>query len=353
MRHLLSLPFTLGALLLVIGCDSVPTLDEDTCPIRPVYFETGEYLSGSWSSQGLLAVHHRPSDSAGAFLGNLTGIYTLRPDGTGLTRVITQVDLGDYTYYPRWSPDGQWIAFTTGYVLYKIRPDGSELTRLTYSDGRDKWRFAWSSDGRYIAYGTYLATDRNQRGLHVAVSEGSNSEKSLRVPVKGEECFNCPDAPGYDRIWFVSFFDWMRSGREVVYSAFENSKGSVHLAAYDTSTARVRILRSFKHPIDYIAVAPDGQHVAFSSQREGIGVVRADGSELRWLDEHGSEPQWAPNSRTILYRRLGHKDYENHRNPGYGELWAIGIDGRGKRQVTWSRHSLAGEHVPVPSPCEL
>ncbi len=347
--RMLFLPLLAAALA---ACDADPSGSESgSCGIRPVYFETGEYLSGSWSPQGLLAVHHQPLDSMGNYRGDLTGIYTLHLDGTGLTKVITQAELGDRIFYPSWSPDGQWIAFTTEYVLYKIRPDGSDLTRLTHSDARDKWRFAWSPDGRQLAYGTSMTTDRKQRGLHIVNSDGIGSEKKLHVPIEGEECFKCPNALGYDRIWSVSFFDWMHGGHEISYGAFENLSGSIHLVAYDTSTARVRIIRSFKHPIDNIAVSPDGRYIAFFSYSEGLGIVRTDGAQLRWLDEHGYWPQWAPDSHTVLYRRLGYKDYEHHRDPGYGELWAIGIDGQAKRQVTWSRHSLAGKPVPIPDLC--
>lgn len=44
-----------------------------------------------------------------------------------------------YDYDPRWSPDGSWIAFWRDDNLYKIRPDGSGLTQLTFLNGTSDW----------------------------------------------------------------------------------------------------------------------------------------------------------------------------------------------------------------------
>lgn len=74
-------------------------------------------------------------------------------DGKNLSQIL-QVD-GSYCHQPDWSPDGQWIAFATdrdGNVeVYKVRVDGTELTRLTNSPGLDS-RPRWSPDGRWLTF---------------------------------------------------------------------------------------------------------------------------------------------------------------------------------------------------------
>jgi Tol biopolymer transport system component len=54
-------------------------------------------------------------------------LYTIHPDGTGLTRVTTGPS---YPYRPAWAPHGR-ISFTIyGKGIFTMRRDGSDLTQL-------------------------------------------------------------------------------------------------------------------------------------------------------------------------------------------------------------------------------
>ncbi len=62
----------------------------------------------------------------------------------GSDRTVVVDDLGNDAW-PEWSPDGDWIAFTGdrdgGTDIFVVRPDGSDLTRVTTDLGgaRPRW----------------------------------------------------------------------------------------------------------------------------------------------------------------------------------------------------------------------
>lgn len=81
-------------------------------------------------------------------------IFTVRPDGTEMTRVTP----GTGSFGAKWSPDGQWLAFERYHggddptTIQLIRPDGSDERQLVESDGYQMGA-AWSPDGTRILFG--------------------------------------------------------------------------------------------------------------------------------------------------------------------------------------------------------
>ena len=83
---------------------------------------------------------------------------TFGPEGDGLkimnieTNAAAMLTKG-YDNFPLWSPRGDLIMFTRlaqgDYDIYTIRPDGTDLKRLTTSRGNDAHQ-AWSPDGEQI-----------------------------------------------------------------------------------------------------------------------------------------------------------------------------------------------------------
>jgi Tol biopolymer transport system component len=85
---------------------------------------------------------------------------TFGPDGDGLrimnlaTSAITTLTSG-YDNFPLWSPRGDLIMFSRiekgDYEVFTIRPDGTDVRRLTSSPGNDA-HMGWSADGEQIVF---------------------------------------------------------------------------------------------------------------------------------------------------------------------------------------------------------
>jgi Tol biopolymer transport system component len=100
-----------------------------------------------------------PQDGYIAFHNQYVGIVVAADTGEGAVQV-PNTQPGDF--WPAWSPDGEWLSFIRGepdQVLgggdyYKVRLDGTELTRLTFlgndADNHMGPAGAWSEDGAYI-----------------------------------------------------------------------------------------------------------------------------------------------------------------------------------------------------------
>jgi TolB protein len=132
--------------------------------------------SASWSPDGTRVVFtHQERSSPGSL--DQFAVDTIKPDGTDLRQVTpNDVQAGQ----PAWSPDGTLIAFQSppdpeGVVkdLYTIRPDGRGMTPLTSNlDGNDSDHPSWSPDSSRIAFSHVRPGSTTGADLYVVNRDG-------------------------------------------------------------------------------------------------------------------------------------------------------------------------------------
>ncbi len=192
----------------------------------------------------------------------------------------------------QWSPDSQWIGFTSARVgdknqVFAIRPDGGEAVQLTKSETAVTG-FEWSADGTRIAY---LAADaeskerkaRKDRMGDFEVVRGEyvfthvwtfDVAEGLKAPVTGTQRTK-------GNTFNVGSLAWSPDGARIAFHATRNADlVQVHTAdvyTLDLATDTVTPLVTQAGPDTGPRWSPDGTRIAFESAMARPDFFHANG----------------------------------------------------------------------------
>lgn len=172
-------------------------------------------------------------------------IYVADADGTRITPLAP--DPGN-DRFPRWSPDGARIAFSStkgdeGYEIHSIRPDGLDLRRHTFFKPAAVHFPLWSPDGRRIAFTEYITAGGR---TYVVEAAGPWPEEPLKPFLTPPQPLDLRYRP----------WSWSRDGRRIA---------------------------------------------AYSQQGAGMIVYDAGTGAYDRISQAGEKPRWLSDSRRLVY----------------------------------------------------
>jgi TolB protein len=230
-------------------------------------------------------------------------IFTIAANGTA-EQQVTKPDQGTIDDQPDWSRDGSLLAFTRcapdlPCVVYTVRPDGSDQTRLTACGSSTVGVDATCEDGQDVSF--------LPDGKHLAYTRATGAVRHF---------------PGGDQI----------------------QHSDIVVRELGGATLRV-VVRSQPYEGDYLGpkFSPNGSMLLYvrvnspgtkPAGAHAIFVARADGSGRRqitpWSLDAGDDPDWSPDSKLILFR-----SYEG--GAAQSQINVVRPDGSGRRPVTHVR----------------
>lgn len=240
--------------------------------------------------------------------GGNSEIYRINPDGSDLTR-LTNNTATDGS--PSWSPDGTELVFTSdrdgSFIdIYKMDANGSNVVRLTTSSGHDI-EPSWSTNGEKIAFASNRDGDYE---IFVMDADGNN-----QTPLTT----NTTDD---------TYPTWSPAGRHIAFVSRRDGNHEIYLMDADGSNQTNLTNHS---SIDWMpAFSPTGQHIAFVSNRNGnssIYTIDTSGGSLSQLTFSNTlwAPAWSPDGSQLVYM--------SDQN-GNDELYTMDANGANQTRLT-------------------
>ena len=270
-------------------------------------------------------------------------LYTSDTSGIKETKLIRNLEVGgeppkteiSSQFYV--SPDGQQVAFVKDKHIYKMKTDGSGMTKLTKSPGEytsGGSELVWSPDRTKIAF--WLGTYPKQQ-IYTINTDGTNLKNLTNN--------------SQNQVYSVKLFWSPDSSRIAYYQGKAGDAGGEQQDIYAIDINRGTAQNLTQKPRNYNAVSwsPDGKFIAFAtgeSNNQKLYTMSADGSNLTQL---------APRlNLSVIYKLAWSSDSQQiafafNKNPGdKSNLYVINRDGSGLTKLTNNKDLNASSPVWQP-----
>jgi len=204
------------------------------------------------------------------------GLFVMNRD-TSQKRQITEPPLDSYELNPVWSPDGEWIAFDRepDGGLFKVRPDGSDLTLLTRGYVS---RPAWSPDGTMLAFEASDAPGPKQDHINIWLINADGTEGRALVEVQGMNLQGCPA--------------WSPDGRQIAFHGMANRNADMQVYVVNHDGTNLRCLTTDGKngfPAWFPYSEPKDVASASATKEQDVADKASDQSEVESLITRMSE----------------------------------------------------------------
>ncbi|MFL5962580.1 MAG: TolB family protein [Gaiellaceae bacterium] len=172
--------------------------------------------------------------------------------------------------------------------LFVVNPDGSGAVDLTPAGYTDVRTFAWSPDGRRVAFS--------------AIQEGDHDAELFVMNAAGGDVRRLTDnqLPDFDP-------SWSPDGRSIAFTSIRTGLSQIYRMRADGSGQK-RLTNAFGN-CDSPAWSPRGNLIAFhcAMAAEKVSVMHPDGTHIRVLLRRARtievDPAWSPDGGVIAFGR--------------------------------------------------
>lgn len=264
---------------------------------------------------------------------SVSTIWTIRTDGSD-PQPVTELEPTSFNHRPVWSADGKHLFFISN-----------------REGGRDIWSVRIDRQGRPVGPPKQLtagdvgvgAIALSRDGHHLAYSKLEEKSNIWSVAIEPKPVSTLEDAdPITDENHRIEFLDLAPDGDRIAFDSDRNGTMQIWIMRRDGSDLRA-LTRGEGHDFRP-RFSPDGQQIAFYSLRSGnrdIYVKPIDGGAARQLTDHPETdwmPSWSPDGREIAFGSM---------RAGSADIWVVPASGGAPRQLTFTE---TRDDYPVWSP---